>query len=295
MSAAVAPVAGRTAADLASGKDHRAENFPVAVLFSPRVRAPVMAYYRFARSADDVSDSAGAPPHEKLAILAAMRATLQGASDADPTALELRRACAERGLDPVHGLDLLEAFRRDVTRLRYQSWDDLLDYCRWSAMPVGRFVLDAHGEDRDATWPASDALCAALQVINHLQDCGGDRRDLDRVYLPADALHAEGIGVEALDAPAASPALRRVIDALATRTQGLLDVSRPFASRVRDRRLAFDVAVIQRLAEGLCHRLKAHDPLSARVHHTKLQMGGLAALAGLDLAFGRGRKGRTSA
>ena len=279
------------AADLASGKDHRAENFPVAALFARPFRAPVMAYYRFARAADDVSDNAGAPPHEKLALLAAMRATLKGESDADPASLELRRTCAERGLDPVHGLDLLEAFRRDVTQLRYADWDSLVDYCRWSAMPVGRFVLDVHGEDRAATWPASDALCAALQVINHLQDCGEDRRELDRVYLPADALAAEGIGVEALDAPRASPALRRVIDALVARTEALLDVSRPFASRVRDRRLAFDVAVIQRLAEGLCAKLRANDPLSGRVHHGKLEMGMLAARAGLDLALGRGRPG----
>ena len=291
MSAPAARAGDRTVADLASGKDHRAENFPVAALFGRAVRAPVMAYYRFARAADDVSDDPGAPPHEKLALLAAMRTTLGGGSDADAASLELRRTCVERALDPVHGLDLLEAFRRDVTKRRYADWDELMDYCRWSAMPVGRFVLAAHGEDPNATWPASDALCAALQVINHLQDCGKDRRDLDRVYVPLDALAAEGVGVEALDAPAASPALRRVVDGLVARPAALLDASRPFASRVRDRRLAFDVAVIQRLAEGLCVRLRARDPLSARVHHTKLEMGALAARAGLDLAFGRGRRG----
>ena len=158
-------------------------------------------------------------------------------------------------------------------------------------MPVGRFVLDVHGEDRERAWAASDALCAALQVINHLQDCGKDRRDLDRVYVPLDALAAEGIGVEALDAPAASPELRRVLDALIARTRALLDTSRPFASRLRDRRLAFDVAAIQRLAEGLCDRLAQNDPLSARVHHTKLEMAALTARAGLDVVFGRGRGG----
>ena len=62
-----------------------------------------------------------------------------------------------------------------------------MDYCRYSAMPVGRFVLDVHGESRDL-WPANDALCAALQVINHLQDCAKDYRELDRVYLPLDVL-----------------------------------------------------------------------------------------------------------
>ena len=117
----------RPAADLASGKDHRGENFPVAALFSRPFREPVMTYYRFARAADDVSDDPASPPHEKLALLAAMRATLAGETDADPTSRALRGCCTERGLDRVHGQDLLEAFRRDVTKLRYDSWDALMD------------------------------------------------------------------------------------------------------------------------------------------------------------------------
>ena len=92
-------------------------------------------------------------------------------------------------LDPQHARDLLTAFRMDVIKRRYRDWDDLMNYCRYSAMPVGRFVLDVHGEPR-STWPANDALCAALQIINHLQDCGKDYRDLDRVYLPLDLLAA---------------------------------------------------------------------------------------------------------
>ena len=275
------------AADLSSGKNHRQENFPVASLFAKPFRPPVMAFYRFARTADDVSDNPVAAPHEKLALLAGLRDTLKGDSAVDTDARNLRLVCVERGLDAQHGLDLLEAFRRDVTQLRYESWDTLMDYCRWSAMPVGRFVLDAHGEDREATWAASDALCAALQVINHLQDCGRDRADLDRVYLPLDALAAEGIGVEALDAPRASPALRRVLDGLLDRTDALLDASRSFASRIRNRRLAWDVAVIQRLAEGLAARLRKRDPLSEPVHHSKPEMARLAVVAGLDRLRGR--------
>src|SRR6185369_16818484 len=108
----------------------------------------------------------------------------------------------------------LEAFRRDVTKLRYRDWDDLIDYCRYSAMPVGRFVLDVHGESR-GTWPANDALCAALQIINHLQDCGKDYRELDRVYIPAAALAAADIDVTALAASKAGPALKQVIAGLA--------------------------------------------------------------------------------
>jgi squalene synthase HpnC len=272
-----------TAADLASGKGHSDENFPVAsVLIAPAFRAPIMAFYRFARLADDIADHETAPPAEKLARLEAMRAGITGESDAEPSAVALRKVMAERGLDPSHALDLLEAFRRDVTKLRYDSWDDLMDYCRYSAMPVGRFVLDVHGEDR-ATWPANDALCAALQVINHLQDCGKDFRTIDRVYLPQDMLAVASVRSEELGADQASPALRSVIAALAERCQHLLADAAPFARQIRDRRLGIEVAVIQRLAVSLAARLRRRDPLSERVHHGKAE----ALLLASGAALGR--------
>jgi squalene synthase HpnC len=271
---------------LASGKGHRDENFPVARLVRPAYRAPIMAFYRFARAADDVADAPDAEPAAKLALLEAMRATVAGESDADPAARALREAMAARGLDRSHAIDLLEAFRRDVTKTRYADWEELLDYCRFSAMPVGRFVLDVHGEDR-ATWPASDALCAALQIINHLQDCAKDYCALDRVYLPADRLAAAGAAVEELDAPRASPALRGVIAGLAERTQGLLATSAPFARQIADRRLSCEVAVIQRLGVSLAARLRVRDPLAERVHHRKPEALLLAATAILGRMLGR--------
>lgn len=269
-----------SAADFASGKGHRDENFPVASrLIAPRFRAPVMAFYRFARAADDIADHPTVGEAEKLAGLNEMRAGLDG--EGAPEAMALRTVMAERGLDPAHAHDLLTAFERDVTVRRYADWEALIDYCRYSAMPVGRYVLDVHGEDR-ACWPASDALCAALQVINHLQDCGKDYRALDRVYLPAEMLAETGARVEDLAAPAASPALLAAISLAAARTRALLAESAPFAGMIRDRRLAAEVAVIQRLAESLVRRLLARDPLSQRVHHGKAEAATLAlgAVAG---------------
>jgi squalene synthase HpnC len=200
-----------------------------------------------------------------------MDRTLTGELDSAPEALVLRRILESRGIAAQHGLMLLEAFRRDVTKLRYESWDELMEYCRYSAMPVGRFVLDTHGESRD-TWPASDALCAALQVINHLQDCGQDYRALDRVYVPRDAMNAAGVRVEDLGAERASPALRRGISDLAHKTKVLLEEARPFAGQISDARLAFEVTVIQRLAEDLASKLVHRDPLCERVHHGKADM-----------------------
>jgi phytoene/squalene synthetase len=167
----------------------------------------------------------------------------------------------------------------------------LIGYCRYSAMPVGRFVLDVHGEN-PAIWPANDALCAALQIINHLQDCGKDYRDLDRVYIPLDALEAAGAKVEDLGAPQASPALRACIAGLAQRTAGLLRESAVFSSRIKDVRLALEVAVIQRVAERLTAMLMRHDPLSARVHLGKgefLGYGLIGAVRGLAGRIGAHR------
>ena len=129
-----------------------------------------------------------------------------GSDTGSPSALRLRASLAQTGVTPRHSPDLLIAFRRDATKLRYADWDELHDYCRYSAMPVGRHVLDLHGED-GATYEPSDALCTSLQVLNHLQDCVKDLAELDRCYLP-------GAPMEDLRGPATTPALRSVFDRL---------------------------------------------------------------------------------
>jgi hydroxysqualene synthase len=275
------------ASDLSSGKGHRDENFPVAsTLIAARFRPPVLAFYRFVRTADDVADHETASPEEKLALLDDMRRTLLGASDVSPEGLALRTVIAERGLTTNHAADLLEAFRRDVTKLRYADWDELMDYCRYSAMPVGRFVLDVHGESR-ALWPYNDALCAALQVINHLQDCAKDYRALNRVYLPQDAMAEAGATVEMLDLPRATPALKSVIASLARQNAALLRKAAPFGAMIRDARLSLEVGFIQRLAEDLNIRLMERDPLSERVHHRKSELPGLFVSAFARFLGGR--------
>ena len=274
------------ATDLASGKGHKDENFPVASLLKPQHRAPILAFYRFARAADDVADNAAASADEKLALLGAMRASIQGTSDADAVSVNLRDVMAAHRLDPVHALDLLTAFERDCTIDRYQSWDDLIDYCRYSAMPVGRYVLDVHGEDR-ALWPANDALCAALQVINHLQDCGKDYRAIGRVYIPLAALARRGAPVSDLGHDASTPALHGTIIDIGNQTLGLLADSKRFARGIRDRRLGMEVAIIQRLAEDLTRRVKKRDPLCDKVHHGKIEMARIAGGAMLSYLVGR--------
>jgi squalene synthase HpnC len=273
------------AAAFASGKSHRDENFPVASwLVRRELRAPILAFYRFARAADDVADHPDAAPDHKLEQLARMEAALRGdGGNAEGTALHT--VLQAHALTNQHALDLLEAFRRDVTKTRYADWAELMDYCRYSAAPVGRFVLDLHGEAR-TLWPANDALCTALQVINHLQDCGKDHRMLDRVYIPLDAMTAQGATIDDLAATKASPALRRTLEDLAGRTADLLAQSRCFAPGIADRRLALEVGAIQALAEDLVDRLARRDPLSQRVHHRPMEAAGVSLLGAFKVAIG---------
>jgi squalene synthase HpnC len=252
-------------AALRSGKSHRDENFPVAShLIHPRHRGAILAFYEFVRIADDIADHPTLAEREKLDHLDQLEASLLGKDDQLPEAVRLRTVLRERNLAPRHALDLLTAFRMDVTKLRYRDWDDLMNYCSYSAMPVGRFVCDVHGEDR-SVWPANDALCAALQIINHLQDCGTDFRTLDRVYVPLDALAASRASVEDLGQPTATEALRNCLRNLALRTDALLDQSASFSPRIADFRLAMEVAVIQALARRLTALLLTRDPLSEKV------------------------------
>jgi hydroxysqualene synthase len=273
--------------ELRSGKGHRDENFPVASwLIHPRHRAVILAFYNFVRTADDIADHAALAPAEKLNLLTRLDGGLTGTNREDAAAVRLRVALLERGLSPKHAQDLLAAFKLDVTKLRYRDWDDLIGYCSLSAMPVGRFVLDVHGESR-ATWPANDALCAALQIINHLQDCREDYLNLNRVYVPLNALAASGVAVEALGEPRASPALLACLHRLAERTERLLSESDGFSPQINDWRLALEVSVINTLAHRLTRMLRARDPLGDRVH---LRAPGVALLTIAGVLRGASRR-----
>ncbi len=270
-----------------SGKDRGGENFPVGSwLIKKPLRPHVYAFYRFARNADDIADASDLSADEKLRRLDRMGAVLDGASGDDaPTAAAMRVTLAATGVPATHCRDLLDAFRLDATKLRYANWDELMAYCRLSASPVGRFLLDLHGESRD-TWAASDALCNALQVINHLQDCADDYREIDRVYIPEDLLAAAGIGVTALSAPASSPALRRVLDQCLDLTRPLVAQARALPGGVRSPGLRRESAVIVTLAERLMALLARRDPLAERVKLGRMDML-LAAVSGLLGAWER--------
>jgi squalene synthase HpnC len=287
-----------TVSEALSGKGHRDENFPVASwLLSEQRRGPILAFYRFVRAADDVADHPTLPPATKLKLLDDLDDALCGRGPSDPHAEPLRLELAETGLSPTHALDLLKAFRLDVRKNRYANWSELMDYCALSAAPVGRFVLDVHGED-PSIWPASDALCSALQVINHLQDCAQDYRRLNRVYLPLDTLAVHGAAVEMLDAPKAPMSLRGALAELARGTSELVARGGALIPQIRDVRLGAEIAAIHALARRLARDLESRDPLSEHVHLGKAGfalVGGLGAARFLASAMMRSGRGRAKA
>lgn len=276
-----------TATETLSGKGHTDENFPVASkLIRPENRAPILAFYKFVRAGDDVADNNYTTPDKKIELLDGLAASLTGEGPSDPLAEPLKAQLAERNLSPRHALDLLDAFRLDAKKSRYADFSELMAYCSLSAMPVGRFVLDVHKEDPKTTWPPSDAICAALQIINHLQDCGKDYKDLDRVYLPDDIMRKHGARYEDLGAARATPELLAVIRELAGRCEDLLTEGKALIGAISDTRLALEISAIHRLAVTLTAGLKVRDPLSEKVHFSKAGFAAtaLASAAGTLLA-----------
>ncbi|MGO9817969.1 MAG: squalene synthase HpnC [Acidocella sp.] len=267
-----------------SGKDKGDENFPVgSLLIAKALRPHIHAYYSFARNADDIADSGTLTAAEKIARLDAMETVLTGAqAEGSPSATRLRASLAQTGVSDIHARELLIAFRQDATKTRYASWDELMQYCRYSAAPVGRYVLALHGES-EATWPSSDALCASLQVLNHMQDCAKDLRDLDRCYIPQDWLAEAGLATDAIARGETVPDLRNVFDRMLDLTNKLNEQAAELPRLVKSRRLRVETAVIAGLARRLTTLLRSGDPLATRVKLSKLDFF-TATLAGLRYA-----------
>ena len=257
-----------------SGKAATDENFPVGSWLLPaRLRPHIATFYAYARAIDDIADNPDLEPADKIARLDRFAKAVSGADTPDPAfhkAHGIRHSLAETGVTHQHCVDLTQAFKQDATKLRYDDWDDLMGYCNLSAAPVGRYLVDLHGESPLA-YPASDALCNALQVLNHLQDCGDDYTALNRVYLPQDWMTGAGIGVEALGEDRSTTALRRVLDLCLDNTDGLLKVADDLPGRLCNFRFAMEAATIVAIARKLSVELRGRDPLAERVVLTKAQ------------------------
>jgi squalene synthase HpnC len=285
--------AAASAVEAPSGKGAADENFPVGSFLLPkRLRPHVATYYAFARAIDDIADDEALAPAEKIRRLKAFDAALRGEpghGEAFAKAHALRRSMIETGVPTVHGSDLVAAFVQDCEKTRYHSWEEVLGYCAKSANPVGRYLLDLHGENKSG-YRYSDALCTVLQIVNHLQDCADDKRALDRVYVIDVWLAEEGGSVADIDGEKSSPALRRVIDRMLDGCDALMVDARRLPFALKSRHLAMESAVIVRLAGRLIDLLRKGDPIASRVALKKpdFAFAGLAGAVAGYFAAGKG-------
>ncbi len=293
MSASANINAAANAVEAPSGKGAADENFPVGSFLLPkRLRPHVATYYAFARAIDDIADDEALGPAEKIRRLKAFDAALRGEPGYGAEfekAHALRGSMRETGVPTIHGSDLVAAFVQDCEKLRYHSWDEVVGYCEKSANPVGRYLLDLHGEEKSG-YRYSDALCTVLQIVNHLQDCADDKRTLDRVYVIDSWLAEEGGSVADIDGDKCSPALRRVIDRMLDGCDALIVDARRLPFALKSRHLAMESAVIVRLAGRLIELLRKGDPLAGRVALKKpdFAFAGIVGAVSGFLAAGRG-------
>ena len=257
-----------------SGKTASDENFPVVTRLLPtRLRSHITAFYAYARAIDDIADNPDLDPADKIERLDGFAKAVSGAGATNPAfgkAHALNRSLRATQVTDRHCVDLVAAFKQDATKLRYDDWDELMGYCNLSAAPVGRYLVDLHGESSNV-YPASDALCNALQVLNHVQDCQDDYRALNRVYLPGNWMDEAGVDIDTLNGKRSTMALRRVFDLCLDATDGLLDVAARLPGRLRNPRFAMDAAVVVAIAQKLSAELRRRDPLAERVVLTKMQ------------------------
>ena len=258
--------------EISSEKNISYENFPVVSWLLPRALRPhIITFYNFARAADDIADTASIDPDEKNRQLDQF---IEGITKTNPEytlplkPLQMAKSLEETNVSKEYCLDLLTAFKQDVTKNRYHNWQELIDYCRLSAAPVGRYMIDLHGGFRDGTpnnYKASDALCAALQILNHLQDFQEDFELLNRVYLPTDMMKTHNVTLEHLNADKTSSALRGCLDDMLDSIDILLSEAKGFPSQLNNLRLGMESQIIINIAIQLSKKLRKSDPISTAV------------------------------
>ncbi|MBR7158861.1 MAG: squalene synthase HpnC [Alphaproteobacteria bacterium] len=249
-------------------KTHKDENFPVAsALIAKKLRPHVMAYYGFARTADDIADNPSLSASEKISMLDELEAVLRGKTPADAKtkcAEKLKESLEITGIDPSRATDLLTAFRMDAKGETYHTWVDLMNYCKYSAAPVGRYLLDLHKESTATYWP-SDMLCSALQILNHLQDCQKDWLEMHRAYIPLIFMENQGINYDELAKSNMTEKLQPVITLMLQQTEGLLTEASTLPLITFNRGLRMEIVTIHTLARRLLYRLQKQDLLASHV------------------------------
>jgi len=249
------------------------ENFPVASLMIAKTLRPLVNdYYVFARYCDDISDNPELKAEEKIARLNEIADIFYGKTKYRGNKLSfasrLKNDFLREELDFSLAGDLLTAFRRDSVGFVYETWAQLIDYCRYSAVPVGRFMLAIHNESPITYQPAA-SLCTALQIVNHLQDIKYDLLKLNRLYLPADMMNEYGVAKKDLLADKSTPELKALISYISRLVQGQLKEGYVLPQLVRNRRLRYQLYIILSLTNIMLKKINNGDVLAQEIRLNK--------------------------
>ena len=249
-------------------KNHKQENFPVGSwLLSQKIRFKILIFYKFARAADDIADSANLSSNEKIKRLNLFKKAIESNKSNKikiSKVEDLRKICIKNKIKINHALNLLKAFKQDAIKKRYKNWSELIRYCKYSAVPVGRFVIDLHKEKQKA-YKYSDPLCIALQILNHLQDCKEDYENLDRVYLPMQFLKKYNVKLSQLKKNVTEKNLRLVFNEILKNTEKLIIEAGKNKKNMKHKHLSLETSFILEIAKKLLQLLKNNDPLKKKV------------------------------
>lgn len=250
-------------------KNRKQENFPVGMMiFDKQKRQLIFDYYRFARYADDIADNPKLKPQQKVDKLYQLEDIFLGQSSYRGQKLkfvaELSKKFSQFNLPKSLATDLLIAFRKDAMGFEYKTWGQLVDYCKYSAAPVGRFMLNIHNEKPSTYLPAT-ALCVVLQIVNHIQDIKYDALLLKRVYLPEDLMKKYNICFDDLTAKKSSLGLKKAIEEIMQKTKGLIKDGKILPHILESRSLRAEICIILSLTNIMVKKILKGDVLAKEI------------------------------
>ena len=260
-----------------SEKNITSENFPVASWIIPKsLRNDIVTLYNFARTADNIADNPKLSDTIKLAKLDQFDSAISASSVNRNQPLAIRDmifSLKKTGINISYCINLITAFKQDISKNRYKTWLELINYCQLSAAPIGRYLIDLNGgfiTPDNNYYKHSDALCTALQILNHLQDCKDDLNELDRVYIPEDIMAACNTSIKDLKANRSTPEFQICKIEIIDRVDKLIYDSEQLPNKLKSKRLAIETCVIINIARALSKKLRIHDPLVFRIKLSKL-------------------------
>ena len=243
-------------------KSKHRENFPVGLFVSSKLKNLVKSYYDVARFTDDIVDNPNISSKDKLAKLENIsKAFLNPNGGADIMSVRrLGKLFVANNLDASLFMDLLVAFERDVNNKPIRIWEELIDYCRYSASPVGRFMLAIHDENPSAYMPA-ETLCVMLQIIDHLCDIKQDLSLLKRIYIPQDMLKRYNVNVNDLGLSYTTPEIASMLSEISSKLANMQADTAVLPSLVGNFLLRFEICVILSLTNSMIQKIKKTDIL----------------------------------